>query len=123
VWIRDILVRIRILLFSSVADKKQTKNKDFCLLVFEGTFTSVFKDKKSKRSHKKVEMKDFLTFFACLWKEPGPDLHKIMTDPDPGGPITYRSFGSGSATLVDSYLQLFDYKVEIVPAVVRKQPF
>jgi hypothetical protein len=30
----------------------------FCLFLFEGTFTSFFKDKKSKRSHKTVGIKD-----------------------------------------------------------------
>jgi hypothetical protein len=34
-----------------------------CILRFEGTFTSSFKDKKSKRSHKTVESKGFLTIF------------------------------------------------------------
>jgi hypothetical protein len=29
--------------------KKITKQQFFCLLLFEGTFTSFFKDKKSKR--------------------------------------------------------------------------
>jgi len=38
--------------------------KVFCLLLFEGTFTSFFKDKKSKRSQKTVGIKVFLTFFA-----------------------------------------------------------
>ena len=36
--------------------------KFFCLLLFEGTFTSFFKDKKSKRSHKTVGIKVFLLF-------------------------------------------------------------
>ncbi len=36
----------------------------FCLLLFEGTFTTFFKDKKSKRSHKTVGIKVFLTIFA-----------------------------------------------------------
>jgi hypothetical protein len=36
----------------------------FCTLLFEGTFTSFFKDKKSKISHKTVGIKVFLTFFA-----------------------------------------------------------
>jgi hypothetical protein len=36
----------------------------FCFLVFEGTFTSFFKDKKSKRSRKTVRMKVFLVIFA-----------------------------------------------------------
>ena len=35
-----------------------------CILLFEGTFTSFFKDKKSKRSHKTVEIKVFLTILA-----------------------------------------------------------
>jgi hypothetical protein len=39
-------------------------NKFFCLLRFEGTFTSLLKDKKSKRSHKTVGIKVFLTNFA-----------------------------------------------------------
>jgi hypothetical protein len=36
------------------ANKKLIFKKFFCLLLFEGTFTSFFKDKKSKRSHKAV---------------------------------------------------------------------
>ena len=42
------------------ANKKQI----FCILLVEGTFTSFFKDKKSKRSHKTVEIKVFHTIFA-----------------------------------------------------------
>jgi hypothetical protein len=33
------------------ANKKLTLKKFFCLLLFEGTFTPFFKDKKSKISH------------------------------------------------------------------------
>jgi hypothetical protein len=43
------------------ANKKQIfKKKFFCLLlsIFEGTFTSFFKDKNSKRSRKTVRVKD-----------------------------------------------------------------
>jgi hypothetical protein len=36
----------------------------FCLLLFEGTFTSFFKDKKSKKSQKIVGIKVFPTIFA-----------------------------------------------------------
>ncbi len=36
----------------------------FCLLLFEGPYTSFFKDAKSKRSRKAVGMKVFLTIFA-----------------------------------------------------------
>jgi hypothetical protein len=35
------------------ANKKTNFLTKFCLLLFERTFTSFFKDKKSKRSHKK----------------------------------------------------------------------
>ncbi len=45
------------------ANKKLLKKKFFCILLFEGTFASFFKDKKSKRSHKTVEIK-VLTIFA-----------------------------------------------------------
>ncbi len=51
-WIRDIWVRIRILLVLSVAVKMPTKNVFFfnfaCLILYKGTFTLVFIDKKSK---------------------------------------------------------------------------
>jgi hypothetical protein len=35
-------------------------------------------------------------------KDPGPDKYLRLTDlaPDPGGPKTYGSYGSGSGTLV-----------------------
>jgi hypothetical protein len=47
------------------ANKKlMFKKKFFCTLLFEGTFTSIFKGKKSKRSHKTVEIKVFLAIFA-----------------------------------------------------------
>jgi hypothetical protein len=46
------------------ANKKTNKKRFFCILHFEGTFTSFFKDKKSKRSQKTVEIKVFLTIFA-----------------------------------------------------------
>jgi hypothetical protein len=36
----------------------------FCIFLFEGTFTSFFEGNKSKRSHKTVEIKVFLTIFA-----------------------------------------------------------
>jgi hypothetical protein len=40
------------------------KKKVFCFLLFEGTFTSFFKDKKYKKSHKTVGIKVFLTIFS-----------------------------------------------------------
>jgi hypothetical protein len=42
-------------------NKKLIKKKQFLHITFEGTFTSFFKDKKSERSHKTVEIKVFLT--------------------------------------------------------------
>jgi hypothetical protein len=54
--------RIQILLFSSVTFKMPKKIHIFCLLLFEGTFTSFFKDKKSdEKKSQKVEIKVFLT--------------------------------------------------------------
>jgi hypothetical protein len=53
-------------------------------LLFEGTFTSFFKDKKSKRSHKIVEIKVWLDDrririrMAQKPVDPNPD-----SDPDP----------------------------------------
>jgi hypothetical protein len=48
------------------ANKTLIKKKVFLLstVLFEGTFTSVFKDNKSKRSHKTVGIKVSLTSFA-----------------------------------------------------------
>jgi hypothetical protein len=39
--------------------------KVFCILPLDGTFTSVFKDKQSKKSHKIIEIKVFLTFLLA----------------------------------------------------------
>ncbi len=74
-----------------------------------GTLAHLHHSSKIK-SHKKVtktlEIKDFLTIFAWWWKDPEPDPAQDsflwLTDPDadPGGPKTYGSYGSGSATLV-----------------------
>ncbi len=55
------------LLFSSLTLKTATKNyyyKNFQLITFEGTITSFFEDKKSKRRYKTVGIKVFLTIFA-----------------------------------------------------------
>jgi hypothetical protein len=59
------------------ANKKLIFTKSFCAYnFFEGTFTSFFKDKKSKRSHKTVGIKVFSYYFCLMiegWKK----------DPDP----------------------------------------
>ncbi len=59
---------IRILL-SSLTFKMPTKTNlkksfpAYCLLLFGGSFTSFFKNKKPKRSHKTVEIKVFFLLF------------------------------------------------------------
>ncbi len=78
--IHDILVRIRRSMPLTNGSwpcyfrqqKTNLKKKFFCLLLFEGTFTSFFfKDKKSKRSHETVRIKVFLTFHVV--SDPDPD--------------------------------------------------
>jgi hypothetical protein len=76
--------------------------KVFCLLLFEGTFTSFFKDKKSKRSHKTVGIKDFFYYF-CLMIEGSGSVH-LTSGSGSRRPKTYGSDRSGSATLQNSML-------------------
>ncbi len=64
------------------ANKKIFKKKFFCLLLFEGTFTPFFKDKKSKRSHKAVGIKVFLLFLLGDRRIQIQETQK-HTDPDP----------------------------------------
>ncbi len=52
-----------------------------------------------------MEIKGFLTLFACWRKDPDP--YKTMTDPDPAGQKTY---GSGFTTLLNN-------KPNIIPLV------
>jgi hypothetical protein len=47
------------------------KKKCFCLLLYEGTFTSFFKDKKTKRSYKTVGIKVFSYLFGLMIEESG----------------------------------------------------
>ncbi len=65
------------------SNKKRIKIFFFCLLPFEGPFTSFFKDRKSKISQKKVRIKVFLTW-SCLMIEGSGSI-----------PLTHGS-GSGS---------------------------
>ncbi len=46
------------------ANKKLIEKKSLCFLLFEGTFASFFKDKKSKIIYKTVGIKVFLNIFA-----------------------------------------------------------
>jgi hypothetical protein len=65
-WIRilDPDPAIFVIILQDASKKLIFSHKFFCLLLFEATFTSFFKGKKSKRSHKTVEIKVFLTTFA-----------------------------------------------------------
>ncbi len=59
----------------------------------------IFNDKKSKRSHKAVNIK-VLAYFYCLvikgsGYRSGSIPHRWLMDPDPGGPKTCGSGGSG----------------------------
>ncbi len=100
-WIRDILVRIRTrwsVPLTSVSVSCFFLQSFFSLLLFEVIFTSVFKDKKSKRSHKIVETKFFLLVLfvdgririSRSWS----GSVQILTDPDPESPKSYGSHGS-----------------------------
>ncbi len=75
--------------------------KYFCLSLNIGTFISVFKDNKSLRSHKTVEIKDFSLFFASLWKD--PDLKN-----------NYRS-GSGFGSVIMEAQELTSYRTDLDP--------
>jgi hypothetical protein len=67
------------------------------LFLFEATFTSFFKDKKSERHNKTVGINDILLFlFHNLEPDPEPNPYIVLLDSDPGGP---KAYGSGSATL------------------------
>jgi hypothetical protein len=57
-------------------------------------FPSVFKDNNSLRSHKSIEIKDFINFF-CLFME-GSGSVQIITDPDLRDPKASGSSGSGA---------------------------
>ncbi len=72
-----------------------------CLLLFEGTFTLFYKDKKSKRSLKTVGIKVFLTIFAC-WsgiREAQKHVDPVDLYPDPehceGVFLTVKNIASG----------------------------
>jgi hypothetical protein len=78
-WIRDILVRIRIrrsvpptygsgsCFFRQGLRRCQQKIYLFCSLLFEGTFTSVFKKKSQKEVTKNSRNQDLSYFFADLF--------------------------------------------------------
>ncbi len=52
--------------------------KVFCFLLFEGTSTSFFTDKKSERSRKTVEIKGFFYFFFLMIRGSGSGKPKNL---------------------------------------------
>jgi hypothetical protein len=68
---------------------RQAAVKFFCLLLFEGTFTSFFNDKKSKRSNETVRIKVFLLFLLDNRRiriqeaQKHTDPTDLDSDPDP----------------------------------------
>jgi hypothetical protein len=62
----EIISRIIVLIVFLFVKQLKNPRKSFLLItvLFEGTFTSFFKDKKSLRSHKAVKINVFLTIFA-----------------------------------------------------------
>jgi hypothetical protein len=68
----------------------------FCILLTVVTFTSVFNDNNSLKSHKTVEVKVFLSFinFIACCNVDGSILIRILE---------VKTYGSVSETLVTSY--------------------
>ncbi len=64
--------------------KNNLLKKNFCLLLFEGTFTSFFKDKKSKRSHKTIEIKVFFYCFCLMIERSGSGSIPLTCGPGSG---------------------------------------
>ncbi len=78
---------------SDLQDVKKNQSKVFLPYFLKINLHHFSKIMKSQNSRNKC----FLTIFAWWWKHPDPYLW--LMDPDPGGPKTYGSCGSGSATL------------------------
>ncbi len=79
-----------------VSDLQDVFSTYFCLLLFEATYTSFFKDKKSLKITKQLESRFFLLFLL--------DERRILIR------TSYKRIwirGSGSATLVSSQCTLF----------------
>ncbi len=75
-------IRIRIMIFSSMAFKPAKKVSAFYIHFAyysstAGTFTPVFKDSSYLEVTQYCRNKDFLDFFACWWKDPDPEVPKL----------------------------------------------
>jgi hypothetical protein len=80
------------------ANKKLIFKKVF--LLFAGTLTSFFNDKKFKTSHKTVGIKIFSYFFFLMIEGSGSGSIPLTNGSGSGRPKTCGSGGSGSGTLV-----------------------
>ncbi len=67
----------------------------FITVLFVAIFTSFSKIKIKKKSQNS-RSPGFLTSFARWLKDPDPGPYLVQMDPEPGGPKTYGSYGSGS---------------------------
>jgi hypothetical protein len=65
---------------------------NFKMSIFEGTFTSFFKDKTSQNSRNQC-----FSYYFCF----------MNPDSDPGGPKTFESYGSGSEKKIQSVQAAF----------------
>jgi hypothetical protein len=84
--------------------KNKLKKKNFGLSLFEGTFTSFFKDKKSKRSHKTAGIKVFSYYFCLMIEGSGSGFIPLTRGSGSGSRrpknIWIDGSGFGSATLL-----------------------
>ncbi len=87
------------------ANKKLIKKKSFCAYYFLKLHSSFSKDKKSKRSQNSRNQ-GFSYYFCLMIEGSGFMRYLWFMDPDPGGPKTYGSDGSGSATLAIRYKKI-----------------
>jgi hypothetical protein len=107
--------------------KNKFFSKFFCLLLFEATFTSVFKDKKSKISSKIIETEVFLTFLLVdgriqiriLTNDDGSGFGRPRKhmDPDPQRWFLHRKLQA----MVDMYVKgiVQPFKTGVMGGIIR----
>jgi hypothetical protein len=87
--------------------KNNFKKMFFCILLIEGTFTSFFKGKKSKRSHKTEEIKFLFYYFRLIIEGSG------------SGSIPLTN-GSGSRRTKNTWIRCLYYPKIRDPGWVKK---
>ncbi len=88
-----------------------TKKKFFCLLLFEGTFTSDVKNWKILKKSQNSRNQGFSYFFCLMMEGSGSRSLSVQIMTDSDGPTTY---GPGSTTL-------FSRKSQIMCGYIRHQ--